>query len=57
MEKAGGIEEFIEQHRKEIAKNNTERRIKYLKFKQDAEAKAKEAKQKDKSTRAPSTSI
>ena len=55
MEKAGGIEEFIKQHRTEIAKNNTERRKRYLKFEHEKEAKAREAKQKDKSTNSQSS--
>ena len=45
MEQAGGIEEFLKQHKQEILNNNTERRRKLLKYKQEKETKAREDKQ------------
>ena len=56
MEKAGGIEKFLKQHKTELAKNNTERRNKYRKFKQQKETKSREATQKDIRTNLQSSS-
>ena len=46
MAQAGGIEEFLKQHKQEIVDNNTERRRLFLKYNPEKETKAREDKQK-----------
>ena len=56
MEQAGGIEEFLKQHKQEIINNNTERRRKFLKYEQEEATKAQEDKQQGKEGKSQSSS-